>query len=336
VRPSRKLLRTGESFTFHAVVTDASGCATGTTTVGSLAPGSATSITVDPSGKVTIPADAHEGAVAIVASAAGKSARVMVDVTAPAHYDDLLAKSGLNAAGENDNAAIAEIATGSIGGGTDTSKAEEAARKRRLAFIVVVGVLVVALGIIAIVFSRKAKRAAALEAEAERQHAERVRLVQERNREKAAAHAAQVRAHQESVQARAARKLESEGQAAVARAPGNASGTMVCPACRREYPATSAFCPEDASRLVPLNGSEEAAPAGSICPACKRGFDPGVKVCPFDREELIPYAMHAAARAQSPQAVVPSKGKICPTCGGRFDGTATFCGKDGTALVLLN
>ena len=30
------------------------------------------------------------------------------------------------------------------------------------------------------------------------------------------------------------------------------------------------------------------------------------------------------------------KGKICPTCGDRFDGQATFCGKDGTALVLVN
>jgi hypothetical protein len=30
------------------------------------------------------------------------------------------------------------------------------------------------------------------------------------------------------------------------------------------------------------------------------------------------------------------RGKICPTCGGRFDGTAGFCGKDGTQLVLLN
>jgi len=35
-------------------------------------------------------------------------------------------------------------------------------------------------------------------------------------------------------------------------------------------------------------------------------------------------------------AVGKPKGKICPTCGGRFEGEASFCGKDGTALVLLN
>ena len=36
------------------------------------------------------------------------------------------------------------------------------------------------------------------------------------------------------------------------------------------------------------------------------------------------------------RASVKTRGKICPTCGGRFDGAAVFCGKDGTALVLLN
>jgi len=32
----------------------------------------------------------------------------------------------------------------------------------------------------------------------------------------------------------------------------------------------------------------------------------------------------------------PGRGKICPTCGERFDGAADYCGKDGTQLVLLN
>ncbi len=35
-------------------------------------------------------------------------------------------------------------------------------------------------------------------------------------------------------------------------------------------------------------------------------------------------------------APTQSRGKICPTCGDRFDGAASFCGKDGTSLVLLN
>jgi len=31
-----------------------------------------------------------------------------------------------------------------------------------------------------------------------------------------------------------------------------------------------------------------------------------------------------------------ARGKICPTCGERFDGASTFCGKDGSQLVPLN
>jgi hypothetical protein len=47
--------------------------------------------------------------------------------------------------------------------------------------------------------------------------------------------------------------------------------------------------------------------------------------------------MHAAvARAGTGTVALTGKGKICPTCGGRFDGAAAFCGKDGTALVLIN
>ena len=38
----------------------------------------------------------------------------------------------------------------------------------------------------------------------------------------------------------------------------------------------------------------------------------------------------------APAGAPPPRGKICPTCGGRFDGVAAFCGKDGTQLVLLN
>jgi hypothetical protein len=48
--------------------------------------------------------------------------------------------------------------------------------------------------------------------------------------------------------------------------------------------------------------------------------------------ELLPYPMSAAIAQRAPA----SRGKICPTCGERFEGNAEFCGKDGTQLVLLN
>ncbi len=322
VRPSRKLMRPGEVFVFRAVVTDAAGCPTPTATSWALAdPEAASRVKLEPNGKVTAIDGAPEGTTELVATAAEKSVRVVVEVASAARYDDLLAKNGLNAAGENDAAATAVIAGGSIGGAD--ARGEDGARKRKTIFVAIVGALVVVLGVIAVVYSRRAKKADALEKESEERHAELVRDADERKRAKLEAHAAQQRAHEESV-------------LRVKRAAAAAVGTMFCPTCKREYaPPAGNFCGADATRLVPLTEADDAqlAPAGGVCPVCRRGFPPGVKVCPTDKEELLPYAAVAATATVS--ALSP-KGKICPTCGARFEGAAGFCGKDGTALVLLN
>jgi hypothetical protein len=330
VRPSRKLMRPGESFAFRAVVTDASGCPTATATSWALADADDKRVSLDPGGKVTVIADAAEGTSDLVVTAANKSVHVTVEVATAANYDDLLAKQGLNAAGESDATATAAIA-GSTIGGADT-KAEDGARKRRNLFIAIVGSLAVVLGVLALVYMRRQKRATQMEREQDERHAERVRDVEERNRAKANAHAAQMRAHEESVQRAKAVVAQQTAKRAAAATPG----TMVCPTCRREYPPPAgSFCPQDATKLVPVSDGEEALqPAGGVCPVCKRGFESGVKVCPTHGEDLIPYA--AVAGAPTVSAHVPGKGKICPTCGGRFEGNTTFCGKDGTALVLLN
>jgi len=176
------------------------------------------------------------------------------------------------------------------------------------------------LAILAVLGVRRSRRATAIAREAEARHEEKLAEFEARKREKEAAHAAQMQAHLESV--------KRAQDAVTKQAPQE---PMVCPSCRREYPPGSTFCPADANRLIPLAG-HEMGPAGAICPTSKRGFNPGVSRCPHDGAELVPYAM---MRALAPAPAV-TKGKICPTCGGRFDGTAGFCGKDGTALVLLN
>ncbi len=338
VRPSRKLLRTGESYAFRAIVLDANGCATGTQTAWSIAPGGGTTLTVDASGRVSAPADAAEGSAQVLVTAAGRSAHVTIDVASPTHYDELLVSSGLNAQGENDAVSVAE--TGSIGGAD--ARAEDNAKKRRTIFLVIVGGLVVVLGVVAGVFARRQKRAAQLESSATEEYEDKVRAADERRTEKRAAHDAAVKAHEESLRrAREAATRKSTEARALEEAGKSGPARMVCPTCRRDYPTTSAFCPQDATKLVAVGTGQAAAPgAGSICPACKRGFPAGTRVCPNDGEELVPYAMHAAvARAAAPgtgTVALVGKGKICPTCGGRFDGAAAFCGKDGTALVLIN
>ena len=261
VRPSKKLLRTGETFQFRPLVLDDKGCATKTPTTWKLSASAPAGVTVDANGKVTIGANVPEGTFELVATAANKDTKVTVEVTSPAHYDDLLAKSGLNAQGENDAASVVTIASTSLGAGE--GRVEDRAKSRRYAFIGIVAGVLVLLAVVAALLARRAKRAKDLEEAAESRHGERLRDALERKRMREEEHAAQQRAHEESL-----RNRELQKQRAI-----------------------------------------EAARAAQAA---------------------------AAASAQVAQARPRKRGKICPTCGERSDGTSDFCGKDGTALVLLN
>jgi hypothetical protein len=118
-------------------------------------------------------------------------------------------------------------------------------------------------------------------------------------------------------------------------APREAPAMVLCPSCRAEFPAGSGFCPNDGNRLVPKpGGAVGSGPTGGICPTCGRGYDPGVRTCPVHGDDLVPAAAYRPPAGKSPNA--GKRGKICPSCGGRYGGDATFCGKDGTALVLVN
>jgi hypothetical protein len=333
VRPSRKLLRAGDAFGFHALVLDASGCPTGTTIQWAVAAlqfrdgqARADTPTIDAAGKLTMPSDLPDATFDVVATAAGRSAHASVSVTSPASYEALLAQSGLDSKGERVEPAVTVLPTGSIG--ASGVQAEDGAHRRRLIFISVVAGVALCLGIVAVVAARRAQKAAfEVERLAEDRHAERMDEYERHKRDREERHAAQMKAHKESV-------AMAQEAAAAAAARGADSGPMFCPSCRREFSSGSTYCPFDSNRLVAIAGHQNlmAGPSGGVCPLCRRGFNPGVKVCPHDGEEVVPGG--AIAAAAPPVAAV--RGKICPTCGGRFDGTAGFCGKDGTQLVLLN
>jgi len=282
--------------------------------------------TIDASGKLTVPSqDFGDATFDVVATAAGKSAHASVEVAIPADYDALLAQSGLGSSGELDAPAVAVLATNSIGAAD--AKAQDSARKRKLVFIGVIAALAAVLGVVAAIGARRTSRAKKAEAAAQERHAEKMKDFERQKGEREAQHAAQMKAHRESV-------ALAQQQSAAQAARGIDTGPVYCPSCRREYPAGTAFCTFDANRLVTIRGHEQlmSGPAGGICPVCRKGHNPGVKVCPEHGEELVPAAVAAASAAQS-QA---PRGKICPSCGARFDGGSTFCGKDGSTLVLLN
>jgi hypothetical protein len=288
VRPSKKLLRTGESFAFRGAVLDAKGCITKTAPTWKLAD-SKPGVAVDPTGKVTVAADAADGAYEIVATAAGKDARVVVEVTAPARYDELLARSGLNAAGETDEASSVAIATTSIGAGE--GRVEDRARRRRLVFLAIVGSLLAVLVVALVVLQRRSRRAKRLLMQAEERHEAHVQEVLDRRRQREAEHAAQQRAHEESVA-----RSEQQRAAPVKR---DAKPDLTCPRCGRDFPSPTSFCPHDGTKLVAASkgagpfpspaalAQRPVASRGKICPTCGQRFEGGADYCGKDGTQLV-------------------------------------------------
>jgi hypothetical protein len=293
VRPSKKLVRTDEGgFKFRALVLDGKGCETHTATTWKVAPESAgKGVTVDGLGRVTVAKGANEGSVEIIATAAGRDARVVVEVVSPAHYDELLARQGLNAAGENDEASSVTIASVSIGAGE--GKVEDRARERRFIFLAIVGGVLLALAIVGVVLFRRSRRAKALLDEADERHEARVRDVLDRRRQREEEHAQQMRAHEASVVA--ARDAVEKAKAAA-----SASAELVCPSCRRQQPAGVSFCPHDGTKLeaakatMPLSAMAARSPGagapkarGKICPTCGSRFEGAAEFCGKDGTVLV-------------------------------------------------
>jgi hypothetical protein len=162
VTPSRKLMRPGERFQFRALVMDAERCAVQARpawSIASLPAPLAGRAAVDPSGALTIGAEAGEGEFGLVASIGGKGVTVAIEVTSPDKYEALLATHGFNASGESEQAVVTTIAAGTIGG--RTAIGEDAARERKNTFVAIVGALAVCLGFAALVLFRRDRRGVA-------------------------------------------------------------------------------------------------------------------------------------------------------------------------------
>jgi len=233
VRPARKLIRSGEGFSFRAVVADSAGCPVFAKPTWEVESGGDL-LTVDSSGTVQVKPSAPEGEARLTASVGGRSALVTVEIASSERYDALLRSGAFNANGEVDEAASVAIASQSIGAGA--AVAEDRASGRKSLFVGVVAFLALILGVVAALLLRRSKAAAKAQAakdEAQRERRARALAEEAARRAEPAppppdTHA---RAHQEPAKPR----------------------KTICPVCGTQYGPDSSFCGKDGATLMPLN-----------------------------------------------------------------------------------
>lgn len=287
VRPARKLMRPGESFTFRAVVLDDSGCKV------SMSPnfrlGDRTALLqVTPFGNVKVLDDAKEGAIPLVASAGGRSVSVLVEVVSNARYAALLESEGLTPEGESKEAAVASIATTSIG--TRMAVAEDRARSRRTRFIGVVGAAALVLGVVGLILvvrSRKQREPAGEQASpvprASRSIAPGARSLGSfcpTCREEYAAGAQYC-----PLDGNRLLPLDSE-------ADGRGPAGGVCPVCGQGFDPGVTSCPKHDEELVPIGVYRarlaQAMESAKVCPVCGTQYPADGRFCGRDGAALVP------------------------------------------------
>jgi hypothetical protein len=156
LRPSRKLIRPGESFTFRAAVVDAKGCALGIVPAFRL-PEDATGVTLSGTGTVTVAKDAPEADVKLTATLGGRSVDSVLQVVSGERFDALLAGGGFDETGASAEAAVTRLESASIG--ARSTVIEDDSGRRRTLFVGVVGGAALLLGIMGLILVRRSRRA---------------------------------------------------------------------------------------------------------------------------------------------------------------------------------
>jgi len=281
VRPLRKLMRPGETFTFRASVVDAQGCALPVAPawrVASTAPG------VRLAGpKVEVDETAPEGEVTLQVAVAERSTKVYVEVVSRERYEALLAERGLNHQGESADAAVARIASESIGG--RSTVARDQAQGRRRLFVALVGGAALLLGVVGFVLVRRgrARRSAVTAASPDELASAR--------RPPGAKVCPTCR--EEYPEEALFCPLDGNRLVPTSGKEAPAPGGGVCPVCGHGYDPGISACPKHQEVLVPVAvyaaARTQAATIGrKICPVCGSQFGGESEFCGRCGAALVP------------------------------------------------
>jgi len=277
-------MRPGESFTFRAAVVDRAGCPLHVVPTWRVV-STTKSIGLPAPGKVTVAPDAEEGDVRLQASVGDRAVAVVVQVVSGERYDALLSQGTFTAEGESTEAAIARMATESIG--ARSSVLREEARDRKTTFIAVIGGLAVAFGLVGLFFLRRSRHQRTASSKAPVRPAQgptgtlllRTGRLCPTCREEFPADA---------------EFCAFDGNRLVPLTPESGIGPTggVCPSCGQGYDPGVTVCPKHGEPLVPAPVHAERRPAARltrrICPMCGTQFPGDSQFCGKCGAALVP------------------------------------------------
>jgi hypothetical protein len=286
VRPSRKLMRPGESFIFRSNVVDRAGCSVGVAPVFRVQTGGE-HVELTAAGKITVADDAPESEVRLQASVGDRALGVVVEIVSRERYEALLQQGSFNAEGESSEAAVARIASSSMGSGSGVT--EDGSRAQKMRFVALIGALALAFGVLGLVLSRRSRKRAAPPSSRSPASAGTVRPLPPLptpHGKVCPTCRSEYPAHEEF--------CATDGNRLIPLGPETAFGPPggVCPICGQGYDPGIAACPKHQEALIPAAIATEAQRAAlgarRICPLCGAQFAADSQFCGQCGGVLVP------------------------------------------------
>ena len=272
VRPSRKLMRPGESFEFRSSVVDARGCPLPVTPTWRVTSG-ANLLSVTGPGKITANPNAPESEATLEVTLGDRSVRVEVEIASKERYDALLESRGLDESGESKDAAVLRVATESMGAREVVARDDAPGRTRW--FVGIAGACALVLGILGVLLVRRGRRAPD----------EPISEAPSRPRAAVVPHGAKACPTCREEFPAEAEFCPKDGNRLVAQATlaAGPSGS-VCPICGRGFNPGTLTCPDHGEELVPAPALPPARLqtlfiTRTICPVCGTQYTSETRFC---------------------------------------------------------